>query len=196
MSRTLVLALTLTALACGESRPSREAAAPIDSVSLARARQAADALGGDLLTMLRGELDRGGPAAAIAVCADSAQVRTLRHSTEGVAVRRVGTRVRNAANAPDAVESAVLDAFAAAVAANRPLPDTVFVTREAGANPLVHYMRAIRVQEFCLACHGPADGMGTEVKQVIAARYPDDRATGYVVGDLRGAISVTVARTP
>jgi hypothetical protein len=53
-------------------------------------------------------------------------------------------------------------------------------------------MRAIRIQEFCLACHGPADSISAAVKQVIAARYPEDRATDYRLGELRGAISVTV----
>jgi hypothetical protein len=55
-------------------------------------------------------------------------------------------------------------------------------------------MRAIRLQEFCLACHGPADSIAPAVKQVITARYPNDQATGYAIGELRGAISVRVPR--
>jgi len=184
----------LALLACGESRQASQSPVTVDSASLATARKAADALGADLVTMLTSELERGGPAAAIPVCADSALVRTERHSVGGVLVRRVGTRVRNPANAPDSVERVVLDAFAAAIAANRAMPDTAFVSTDATGKPEVRYMRAIRLQEFCLACHGPVDSIAAAVKAAIAERYPADQATGYSVGELRGAISVRLPR--
>lgn len=195
MSRIIAVSLALAIFACGPGREAVELSPPaVDSAALAQARAAADGLGGDLVTMLSGELKRGGPVAAIAVCADSAQVRTARHQSSGISVRRVGTRLRNAENAPDSVESAVLRAFGDAIGANRTMPDTAFATREADGQVVTHYMRAIRMQEFCLACHGPPDSLTPAVKQVIATRYPNDQATGYRLGDLRGAISVKVAR--
>jgi uncharacterized protein DUF3365 len=178
--------------ACGESRKPADLPVPVDSTEVARARTAADRLGSDLVSMLTGELKRGGPTGAIAVCSDSAQVLTARHQSSGVMVRRVGTRVRNTKNAPDSTESKVLESFAAAIASNRVMPDTTFATRDGDGRIVTHYMRAIRIQEFCLACHGPADSISAAVKQVIAARYPEDRATDYRLGELRGAISVTV----
>lgn len=195
MSRIIVLTLAVAIVACGPGREAVELSPPpIDSASLAQARSAADELGSDLVTMLSGELERGGPVAAIAVCADSAQVRTSRHQSSGVSVRRVGTRLRNPENAPDSVEAAVLQAFGDAIAANRTMPDTAFATRAADGQVVTHYLRAIRTQAFCLACHGPADSLSAAVKQVIATRYPDDQATGHRLGDLRGAISVKVTR--
>lgn len=195
MSRvTAMLFAGVAIVACGESREPVDLPLALDSTEVASARAAADELGADLVTMLTGELNRGGPVAAIAVCADSAQVRTMRHHSSGIMVRRVGTRVRNPENAPDSTESAVLAAFTDAIAANRTMPDTAFATRDANGRIVTHYMRAIRVQEFCLACHGPADSISAAVKQVIASRYPEDRATGYRLGELRGAISVTVQR--
>lgn len=188
------LIVLTAALACTDSRTPAATSLVPDSASQAKARQAADALGADLVTMLSGELNRGGPLAAIAVCADSAQVRTQRHSAEGVLVRRVGTRVRNPLNAPDSVERAVLGAFAAAIAADRAMPDTAFVDTDSAGRTVVRYLRAIRLQEFCVACHGPAESIEPAVRQAIAARYPDDQATGYAPGELRGAISVRVAR--
>lgn len=193
MSRvTALLFAAIAIVACRDSRETVDLPPAVDSASLARARMAADELGKDLVMMLTGELKRGGPAAAIAVCSDSAQVRTTRHQSSGTSVRRVGTRLRNAKNAPDSVEAAVLQAFGDAIAANRIMPDTSFATREADGQVVTHYLRAILVQEFCLACHGPADSLSPAVKQVIATRYPDDQATGYRLGDLRGAISVRV----
>jgi hypothetical protein len=194
MSRTTVpFICALAVLSCGDRAPPAEAPfAPVDSASVLRARGAADALGADLVSMLTGELQRGGPAAAIAVCADSAQVRTARHASEGILVRRVGTRVRNPRNAPDTVESAVLAVFADDIAAGHPVTDTGFTIRTANGRTVTRYLRAIKVQEMCLACHGPEDEIAAPVRRVLDERYPTDRATGYSVGELRGAISVTV----
>ena len=76
-ARILVLALA-AALACSPApRPE------VDDARLARARAAADALGKDLMSLLTRELERGGPDAAIAVCADSAQVRLALDAARG-----------------------------------------------------------------------------------------------------------------
>lgn len=197
---TMLVALLTAFTACRESgdgsADSTDAVVAIDSATLARAKEAANSLGGDLVQMLTGELKRGGPAAAIAVCADSAQVRTRRHSAQGVDIRRVGTRVRNAANAPDAADQAALEAFSAAIAQDRPLPDTAFMVTTAEGTKELRYLRAIRIQEMCLACHGNPEQFAPDVRSVLKARYPDDQATGYSVGQLRGAISVRITAPP
>lgn len=189
--RRYALLPAVMVLAC---LPERRAATPpaIDSVRLAEARTAATALGGELLTLLTQELARGGPAAAVAVCADSAQVRTSRHQQAGITVRRVGTRVRNPANAPDSLESAILAAFQADLSAGRLPADTVVLEALAGGHTRLRYLRPVRVQEACLTCHGPATGIPDSVRAILAQRYPNDEATGYAVGALRGAVSVQV----
>lgn len=193
MRQRILVAAILVAAACAPDRPS-VAGAP-DSLTLARARRTADDLGRDLMGLLTSELQRGGPAAAIAVCADSAQRRTARHSSEGTMVRRVGTRVRNPANHPDAVETAVLRSFAAALAAGRVPGDTAFASQAAGGAREVRFLRPIRVAPACLACHGARDSFPSAVRELLSARYPQDQAVGYHVGDLRGAISVRVRDT-
>ena len=40
---------------------------------------------------------------------------------------------------------------------------------------------------MCLTCHGPVEAIPPEVRAVLRKRYPSDQATGYSVGDLRGA---------
>ena len=42
------------------------------------------------------------------------------------------------------------------------------------------------VQPVCLTCHGKR--LAGDVRTAIAEHYPDDRATGYALGDVRGAI--------
>jgi hypothetical protein len=187
--RIRLLFPVLLLVAC---KPERQAAAPaaIDSVRLAEARAAASALGGDLMAMLTRELARGGPDAAIAVCADSAQARTAQHQRVGISVRRVGTRVRNPLNAPDSLETDLLAALQRDLEAGHLPADTIVVEALTGGHTRLRYLRPVRLQEQCLTCHGPAPGIPASVKAVLARRYPNDQATGYNVGDLRGAVSV------
>ncbi|MFN7177274.1 MAG: DUF3365 domain-containing protein, partial [Thermaurantiacus sp.] len=54
----------------------------------------------------------------------------------------------------------------------------------------LRYMRAIPTAPQCLACHGPEEAIAPAVRAAIAERYPDDRATGFRAGELRGAFSI------
>lgn len=51
------------------------------------------------------------------------------------------------------------------------------------------FMKAIPTGEVCLKCHGTELAPG--VAQALAGLYPEDRATGYSQGDIRGAFVVT-----
>jgi hypothetical protein len=187
--RTRLLLPTFLLLAC---QPRHQAAAPpaIDSARLAQARTAATDLGADLMAILTRELARGGPGAAIAVCADSAQARTTQHQQKGIVVRRVGTRVRNPLNIPDSIETVLLAAFQADLLAGRLPADTAVLQSLPGGHTRLRYLRPLRVQEPCLTCHGPEADIPEPVRTLLAERYPSDQATGYSVGELRGAISV------
>jgi hypothetical protein len=193
MTKSILAASLLAALACAPSAKEVAPAAPVaaDSAAIGRAREAANALGKDLQGLLFSQLERGGPASAIAFCADSAQVRTARHAGEGVYVRRVSLKVRNPANTPDEMERTTLETLASRYASGQ-LPAELVEVRGRGSERRVHYLRPILVQEKCLACHGAPAQIDPAVKQIVSARYPTDAAVGYRAGDLRGAISVRV----
>lgn len=55
------------------------------------------------------------------------------------------------------------------------------------------YMKAIPTEPVCTVCHGRQ--LPPTLQQAIAAKYPADAATGFEVGDLRGAVYV-VRRLP
>jgi hypothetical protein len=40
-----------------------------------------------------------------------------------------------------------------------------------------------------LSCHGTAENIPDQVKARLAIDYPHDRATGYVLGQVRGAVT-------
>ena len=47
------------------------------------------------------------------------------------------------------------------------------------------------IQPVCLGCHGSASDIPASLAKKIRLEYPQDRATGYSVGKLRGAVVVT-----
>ena len=147
----------------------------------------------ELGSALKAELDKNGPAGAIAVCRDIAPSVANRLSLEnGWKVTRVGTRVRNAMlGTPDAWEQEVLQDFQKRAEQGENYADMAKaeVVNESGGR-YFRFMKAIPVQELCLNCHGPAEDIKAEVKAALGENYPHDQATGYQLGELRGAFSV------
>ena len=59
----------------------------------------------------------------------------------------------------------------------------------------LRYFRPLIVAPLCITCHGPKENIPQEVGTILAERYPEDRATGFLVGDVRGAITVKILVT-
>lgn len=162
------------------------ASAVLADDDLARSR----AIAGDFQQQLGGQLKsamaEGGPVAAIEVCADVAPEIAANASRESRAVvGRTALRVRNPDNAPDADAEQVLHAFAERVAAGESMPVEYLGTAPDGGT---RYMQAIVLKPLCATCHGAS--LAPAVAEAIAARYPEDQATGFAVGELRGAFLI------
>jgi hypothetical protein len=160
--------------------------------ALRHARQLADELLDKVRRLLLTELEKGGYEGAVRVCSEVAQgiPREIEART-GASIRRVSVRYRNPKNAPDEYERRKLEEFERQHRA-RVLPDeSAEVVREEGRTYL-RYMRPILVGPLCITCHGPKDALPSSVRAILAEKYPDDRATGYRSGDVRGAVSVTL----
>ena len=191
-SRAWLLGVAVLAAACRQDRRAFVEMPAADSASVRLARAVADSLGEELMGLLAAALERGGPALAIHFCADSAQVRTLRHWKNGIYIRRVSDRIRNVDDTPDALERQLLERLAERHGADRLPAELVEVVRAPDGTYQLQYIRPLIVQPVCLACHGDPAAFEPEVRAVLAKRYSEDRATGYAVGDLRGAVSVRV----
>jgi hypothetical protein len=110
-------------------------------------------------------------------------------------VSRTALSLRNPANAPDELQRAILEQFVADLASGQlepPLEAAVEINR--GGRIERRYMRAIPTDALCLTCHGTE--LAPEVKAAIAKAYPDDQATGFSAGQLRGAFSVIWPAVP
>ena len=158
-----------------------------DDPRLTRSREAAAGLQQELSATLMAALQSGRPAQAIEVCNVEASGIAARLSGQaGARVGRTALRVRNPGNAPDADARSVMTAFQRDLAAEAAAPPPEhFETRHDGS---ARYMSAIVTQPLCVVCHGAE--LAPEVAAAIGRHYPSDQATGFVVGELRGAFVV------
>jgi hypothetical protein len=153
---------------------------------------AAGELTAKLKALLKEELARGGFDGAIAVCAEVAQESTAAYSeTFGNDIRRVSLRRRNPANEPDSYERAVLETFDSLPVEERPAAEHWEVVSENGEESL-RYLKPLVTQPLCLTCHGDRATMAPAVREALAGHYPDDQATGFAVGDVRGAVTIQI----
>lgn len=181
-----LLGMALAACAKAPSQSERDHAR-------ARAESAAALLSEQLSAELRAAMATGGTVAAIAVCNERAPAIAAEIEADtGVAIGRTALRVRNSANAPDAWELDRLREFEARHARGEPLDTMEAQTIEPNT---LRWMRPIPMGEMCQACHGPREALADDTRQALAQSYPDDQATGFAPGDLRGAFTARVPLT-
>ena len=145
---------------------------------------------GTLLPTLQLAMAAGGPLNAIEVCAVEAPAIAQKLSADtGWDVRRVSLKARNSSIAtPDFWEIMALNLF-----------DQRQRSGEQGANINIaevvagefRYMQAQPTAELCLTCHGT--DIAEDVRSALLRHYPNDLATGYSAGQIRGAISLRKA---
>ncbi|OJU09934.1 MAG: hypothetical protein BGN86_14995 [Caulobacterales bacterium 68-7] len=178
----LLAVLSLGSCASDELRTDRMA---IADEAQARSEVLADRFQRELLSALTAAMAAEGPQGAIGVCSSIAPALAAQLSEEsGASVRRTALRTRNPAAKADATEQRVMASWAAA-----PLDDSGRPKRwTAREGAEYRYMRAIPTMPMCLACHG--DNIAPEVTAAIRAHYPEDQATGFATGQLRGAFSI------
>ena len=153
--------------------------------------KASSLLMANLQTQLKAALAGGDTAAAIVVCRTAAQPVTEAAGREfdGVTVMRTSLKTRNTTrNKPDAFDSKLLTRWEAIAGGSPVIEPEVLPLHE----NRVRYYRPIFVKELCLKCHGAADAIEAPLLNVLTESYPDDQATGYRVGDLRGAFRVEI----
>ena len=166
-------------------------AATAEPTDQAAAQAAIAAFGGALKAELTSAMQAGGPLNAIEVCHSRAPAIAEAVSLDsGMRLSRVSLRNRNPSNAPNPWQAAVLQSFETRLAAGESA-ETLSWQEVAETNGRQEFrlMKAIPTASLCLACHGEA--IAPPVAEKIAELYPEDKATGFREGDLRGAFVVT-----
>jgi len=136
---------------------------------------------------LKQALAEGGPGHAIEVCASAApEIADSLSAESGWTVKRVSLKARNASRAlPDSWELSVLQQFDERQAAGEAPAD---INHGEVYKGQYRYLQAQGVEPICLVCHGQK--VADAVQESLTVWYPDDMATGYNLGEVRGAISL------
>ncbi len=145
------------------------------------AEKAKDALSTQLSQRLMSVMQFDGPAAAIDVCSKEAVTLAEAVGKEhGVKIGRTSFKLRNPANAPrDWVKPFV----------EKRTDTPQYVQLEDGS---LGALFPIHLKVKCLMCHGQPDDMLDVVKPQLAKLYPNDKATGFQLDQLRGWFWVEV----
>jgi len=143
-----------------------------------------------MIKTLQAKVDKDGYAASVNFCAGFAGEHGKTKSSEWsekaaqeigaktFRFRRISERNRNPQNTADARQTEILASW-----------------QKHGAKPTIYRegsqiftMHPIKIpMPMCLGCHGDEKTLDKKAVMEIKRLYPNDRATGYKVGDLRGA---------
>jgi len=152
----------------------------------AAAKSLVKQLVGRLKPELKSTLASGGPVNAIQVCPTTAPKITAALSNHNQQIRRVSLKARNASRAtPDEWEQGVLLKLEE-MAANGVAAAELNIGEVQGSH--YRYLQAQVVEPMCLMCHGK--NISKPIADALDRFYPDDQATGYELGEIRGGISV------
>lgn len=158
--------------------------------AVAEAKMITKAFGGALKKELKKAMKAGGPINALEICNTKALPITETVAKEkGAQISRVSLKNRNPDNVPNEWQKKALEKFNERAASGEDIAKMGFaeIVENDGKKQL-RFMKALPTQKLCLTCHG--SNIASKVQEKITSLYPDDKATGYKVGEVRGAVVV------
>ena len=189
----LPLVLCLALFSCVSNNPNKGEEVEVYRVSdLAQIQPVAiDAIRASAATLsnaLSTTIDTAGFKEAIAYCNLNANHLLNNISEEyGVTIKRTSSQLRNAANTPSDDEQLILDFYASQESLGKECVGEMSVV-----DGIYKYYQPIFVMDNCTKCHGiKGETLNKKASKKIAELYPNDQATGYEAGDVRGLWVVT-----
>jgi len=146
-----------------------------------------------LLSLLTNALGNNDVAGALQYCDLHAQgaLDSLKNPFNGD-MKRVSLQNRNSLNAPDSVELPILEAYAYSVSQGT-VPDAQL--QKATPQYYIYTKPIVLGNPLCLQCHGvPGETLNPEAAKLLQELYPNDKATGYQLGDFRGIWRVYLSK--
>ncbi len=136
---------------------------------------ATNAFASEMMGELMAALDSDDPTAGITVCGANAPTIAAHIAEDyGVKIGRTSMKLRNPANTPPR--------WAEKTVADQVGQPTYLIGPEGELGTLL----PIRLKAQCQMCHGAPTEIDETIQTALADHYPDDQATGFVEGDLRG----------
>ena len=127
---------------------------------------------------------KNGLSGVVNFCHDNAMKLTdSLGKSHNVVIKRTSHKLRNPKNKPDIDDEAVLNEYLRLQEEHKPMEPIVMKD----ADGYVHFYAPIKLKEACLKCHGtPGKEIPEQIYKLIKSKYPNDKATGFKVGELRG----------
>ena len=125
----------------------------------------------------------------VEICNEKAtQIAEKVNLEEGVTIGRTSLKVRNPNNEPNDWEKRMLEEFELRKANGEALKS---INASQYDGDVFSYMKPIPMMGMCASCHG--SNIPKPLYTHIQKFYPDDKATGFQSGDIRGAFIVQIA---
>ena len=176
-------------LGCSDTNTNSETKSESDEVSELKIDQALTAKGDSIATLatqilggkLKSAMAEGGVPHALEFCSANALTITDSISRLGdFEISRVALKNRNPKNSLNQQELEIFEKVNAHTNG-----ESVSGTLIKDSEDMIYY-KPIFVKGLCLACHGSKEQIGEENLKIITDLYPNDKATGYEINDLRG----------
>jgi len=177
----IVSLICFTVLSCGQKNTKNE----IDTETYAKLLKTGNHISSQaqasLLAHVSKAMKQGGSLYAVEFC--NLQASSIADSLSNrfnCTISRVSEKNRNPQNELKTETDKQLWAWANQQ--NDPIKDTLVVTKSQAI-----YYKPIRTgMAACLQCHGPVETIQPETYQKLQTLYPNDKATGYGLNELRG----------
>lgn len=187
----LLVALTLLSVSCINDRKLDDTKAEVNTEKLKYSEVSEAVIKAtfkDLSTALQGAMKEGGVKKAVDFCEGQAIPITNGVANEmGVTLARVSDKPRNPINAASEYEKELINDYAVqlkSTSENIVLAST-HRTTEGSDSPTIY--KPIIIKGLCLNCHGEVGKTLTEENNAFIKQfYPNDMATGYQEGEVRG----------
>ncbi len=143
---------------------------------------------------LKQHMQKEGAVGAAKFCNEQAFLLTEftdKKAGDDVSVKRISLKDRNPANRPEGSEKTVMDALQTLQDNNVILPK--FLVERVNKNTMKYYKPLSINKGVCLKCHGNIT-KNQKLSKFMKDYYPDDKAINYRMGDLRGAVVVTIKK--
>jgi hypothetical protein len=132
-----------------------------------------------VLRELNDALSQGGPDGAINSCHIDTTLTTYLFARQGIAAGRTSDRLRSPTHRPPQWAAEIVGTWA-----GRSAREIDGFAVDLGGK--IGVLRPIVEREMCGVCHGPLERLSPRVREVLADRFPHDRAVGFRQGEIRG----------
>ena len=142
---------------------------------------------------LTNKMKSGGMVEAVEFCNSAALPLTQQMSDKYEAtIKRTSLKIRNPLNKPSESEIVILNKFQADIDMGIPLESLVQLDQKG----VPSYYAPILLEKKCLICHGTLNQeLSKSADSIIKSHYPNDMATGFKEGDLRGIWSISFPKS-